>query len=210
MNHYHVQNDTIASGPHSLKSAHMRRTYRTGNPELLTEDALKAGAHYQEWRELGDAPMGYQPPQWEPEAERVAIYRKGTEQERLEAHRQKKRNALYQRRVQGEKAPFEHDGRRYDGSDDSIERFGVVAQQITWALMAGTDPATEILPGGWRDVEGVGGGPSTISEVQAMLQSHYHHGAACEANSQALKAQIAAATTREALDLVDLDAGWPE
>jgi hypothetical protein len=109
---------------------------------------------------------------------------------------------LYRRRVQAELSPFLHEGRRYDGGDDSVKRFATVSQQITWALMAGADASTVIIPGGWRDVDGVGG-PQTISEVQSMFQSHYTHMTACEANSQRLKQEILKRTD------VDIDLGWP-
>jgi hypothetical protein len=127
--------------------------------------------------------------------------------------KQQKANDLYSRRVKAEKSPFQHQGRWYDGSDDSIARFGVVSQQITWALMAGTPTDTVVITGGWRDLTDVGG-PSTIAEIQSFLQSHYQHGVLCEQNSQAKKAEIAAAMQAEdpisALDQIDLDAGWPE
>jgi len=116
--------------------------------------------------------------------------------------------ALYQRRVKAEKSPFLHDGRRYDGGDDSIERFGVISQQITWALMAGQPAEATILQSGWRDVEGTPG-PTTIGGLQALLMAHYQHGVACELNSQQIKAAINAAATVDELDAIDLDAGWP-
>jgi len=127
----------------------------------------------------------------------------------LDAAREQKRNELYRRRVQAEKADFTHsDGRQYDGGDDTLHRLSVVARQITLALMAGTPDDTVVVQGGWRDVNDVGG-PSTIAELQALLDSHYQHGVACEANSQTLKAAINAAATAADLDAIDLEAGWP-
>jgi hypothetical protein len=159
----------------------------------------------------GPAPLGYT--DWTLETDGVGPYRHrapaGTEAEKLVALKDRKRNALYQQRVQAEKSAFQHEGRWYDGSDDSIERFGVVAQQITWALMAGTPTDTVVITGGWRDLADVGG-PSTIAEIQSLLQSHYQHGVLCEQNSQAKKVEINAATTIAELDAIDLATGWPQ
>jgi len=197
----------------------------------VTEPGNKGHAGYSDWvltsdgegplysrypisdvTEPGEAPLGYTEWELRQDAEgRDYYYREpaGTEAERLEALKERKRNELYQRRVEAEKSSFQHtDGRWYDGGDDSIERFGVVAQQITWALMAGALTETVVIEGGWRDVQDVGG-PATIAEVQALLQSHYAHGVLCEQTSQTHKAAINAATTIDELNSISLIEGWP-
>jgi len=188
------------------------------SPWILTSDA--EGPLYTRYpvadvTALGEAPFGYTA--WELRQDdqgRDYYFREpiGTQEEREAAHFSARKTDLmadlYRRRVQAEKSPFLHDGRRYDGGDDSIERFGVISQQITWALMAGQPAEATVLQSGWRDVEGEPG-PTTIGGLQALLMSHYQHGVACELNSQQIKAAINAAATVDDLDAIDLDADWP-
>ena len=170
---------------------------------------LAQGGVYRHITPEGPAPLNPPYTDWVLTGDTYTREIEGTEAEHLDALKVQKKAQLYGRRVAAEKSNFQHtDGRWYDGSDDSIERFGVVAQQITWALMAGTPTETPAIPGGWRDVDDVAG-PSTIAEIQALLMSHYGHGVLCEQNSQALKTSIDAATTIAELDAIDLAAGWP-
>jgi hypothetical protein len=83
--YYHIQNGAIIDGPFSLTSPTARKLTQCGNPKNLSEAALRAVGIYPQWREAGDAPLGYQEPVWEPENARVAIYLNGTEQEREQA-----------------------------------------------------------------------------------------------------------------------------
>jgi hypothetical protein len=82
---YYIENSAIATGSFSLNSSTARKLTQCGNPENLSEAALQAVGIYPQWRESGDAPLGYQEPVWEPENARVAIYLNGTEQEREQA-----------------------------------------------------------------------------------------------------------------------------
>ena len=83
--YYQIQNNTIAAGPFSLTSPTARKLTQCGNPKNYSAEQLAAAGIYPQWRETGDAPLGYKEPVWEPDNGRVALYRKGTEQERQEA-----------------------------------------------------------------------------------------------------------------------------
>ena len=109
-----------------------------------------------------------------------------------------------------EATQYPHAGHRYDCDERSAIRWGLV---VSMALLAmGSDPDAVIVPSGWRDTEGT---PRlyTAAQILAAQQSLLLWGAQCDAASQAIGADIDAATDTAAaqaiLAAIPTDARWP-
>ena len=114
-------------------------------------------------------------------------------------------------RMRREATTYPHGGHRYDCDVRSAQRWALVLPMaVTATLVSG--PETVVIQSGWRDIEGT---PRlfTAAEILTAQQSLLAFGAACDAVSQVIAAEIDAAETEEAVDTllgqIPTDPRWP-
>jgi hypothetical protein len=135
-----------------------------------------------------------------------------SEAEQLATRKAQMQSTRSARRVQAQTSGFAFDGNTYASDrDESIPLLSNVAISAQIALSQGADAVASFetaLGEGWRSIDGVGR-ITTAAGILALHAAFVAHGAACDRNSQVLKAQIEAAETLMDLDAIDTEAGWP-
>jgi hypothetical protein len=135
--------------------------------------------------------------------------------EEIEARREQLQALRSEERGNRQTDTFPHNGHRYFADrKDSIPLMTAAAINAQSALAAGPEAVAAYeaaLGAGWRDAEGVAR-INTAAGILALHSSFVAWGAQCDAASQALKAQIAAAEPADfdALESsITDDSNWP-